>query len=58
MKIREKQILAVSPIAVVYHFGTSGIAVATATGITHPLGFSLYMLTVFILNFIRTENDP
>lgn len=37
MKIREKQILAVSPIAVVYHFGTSGIAVATATGITHPL---------------------
>ncbi|KAK6940905.1 Mitochondrial substrate/solute carrier [Dillenia turbinata] len=34
----------VSPSTVVYHFGTSGIAVAAATAITHPLGpGSLYL---------------
>lgn len=27
-----------SPSKVAYHFGTSGVAVAAATGITHPLG--------------------
>lgn len=30
-----------SPSKVASHFGTSGVAVAAATGITHPLGFFL-----------------
>ncbi|KAH7517144.1 hypothetical protein FEM48_Zijuj09G0031200 [Ziziphus jujuba var. spinosa] len=37
MKVEEKQIWAVSPSNAAYHFGTSGLSVAVATGITHPL---------------------
>lgn len=38
MKGNEKQSWATSPSNAAYHFGTSGISVAVATGITHPLG--------------------
>lgn len=38
MRDNEKQSWAVSPSNVAYHFGTSGLSVAVATGITHPLG--------------------
>lgn len=38
MKVKDKQSWAVSPSNVAYHFGTSGLSVAVATGITHPLG--------------------
>lgn len=41
MKVEEKQIWAVSPSNAAYHFGTSGLSVAVATGITHPLGKTL-----------------
>ncbi|KAF8392529.1 hypothetical protein HHK36_022872 [Tetracentron sinense] len=37
LKVEEKQKSAVSASYIVYHFGTSGIAVATATSVTHPL---------------------
>lgn len=37
MKVNEKQSWAVSPSDVVYHFGTSGLSVAAATAVTHPL---------------------
>ena len=40
MKVKnEKQSWsAVSPSEVAYHFGTSGLSVAAATAVTHPLG--------------------
>lgn len=38
MKVNEKQSWAVSQSDVVYHFGTSGLSVAAATAVTHPLG--------------------
>lgn len=41
-----KQKWGVSASDVVYHFGTSGISVAAATGITHPLGFSLFFYLI------------
>ncbi|CAK9178056.1 unnamed protein product [Ilex paraguariensis] len=37
VRMIEKQNLWVSPSYVMNHFGTSGVSVATATGITHPL---------------------
>ncbi|KAF3436374.1 hypothetical protein FNV43_RR23466 [Rhamnella rubrinervis] len=37
MKVKEMQSWVVSPSNVAYHFGTSGLSVAVATGITHPL---------------------
>ncbi|XP_059625767.1 uncharacterized protein LOC132268886 isoform X1 [Cornus florida] len=37
VKVIENQNYTVSPSKVVYHFGTSGISVAAATAITHPL---------------------
>ncbi|PON57205.1 Mitochondrial substrate/solute carrier [Parasponia andersonii] len=37
MKGNEKQSWAVSPSNAAYHFGASGLSVAIATGITHPL---------------------
>lgn len=37
MRGNEKQSWAISPSNVAYHFGTSGLSVAVATGITHPL---------------------
>ncbi|XP_010240838.1 PREDICTED: mitochondrial substrate carrier family protein ucpB [Nelumbo nucifera] len=37
LKVEEEKKSAASVSHIVYHFGTSGIAVATATGITHPL---------------------
>lgn len=37
----------VSPSDVFYHFGTSGMSVAAATGVTHPLGFSSYTQLLF-----------
>ncbi|KAL5561582.1 hypothetical protein UlMin_031329 [Ulmus minor] len=37
MKVNEKLNWAVSPSNAVYHFGTSGLSVAVATGLTHPL---------------------
>ncbi|GJZ33922.1 bifunctional riboflavin kinase/FMN phosphatase isoform X2 [Tanacetum coccineum] len=42
-----------SPSKVASHFGTSGLAVAAATGVTHPLGFSFQALT-----FIGGSNWP
>ncbi|KAJ0699254.1 hypothetical protein HanOQP8_Chr10g0353771 [Helianthus annuus] len=38
-----------SPSNVASHFGTSGVAVATATGITHPLGF-VALIVLFCLD--------
>lgn len=39
MKADEKQNWAlVSPSGVAFHFGTSGLSVAVATAVTHPLG--------------------
>jgi len=35
-----------------YHFGTSGVAVAMATAVTHPLGFPLYLLISIFVNVI------
>ncbi|OMP06599.1 Mitochondrial substrate/solute carrier [Corchorus olitorius] len=37
VKVNEKQSWATSPSGALYHFGTSGISVAFATGITHPI---------------------
>ncbi|GMI74006.1 hypothetical protein like AT4G03115 [Hibiscus trionum] len=37
VKFNEKRISAASPSGALYHFGTSGISVAVATGLTHPL---------------------
>ncbi|KAE8660801.1 Mitochondrial substrate carrier family protein ucpB isoform 2 [Hibiscus syriacus] len=37
IKVNEMRILAASPSGALYHFGTSGISIAVATGITHPL---------------------
>ncbi|XP_057964992.1 uncharacterized protein LOC131155696 isoform X2 [Malania oleifera] len=37
VKGNDHRIWAVSPSHVLYHFGTSGISVAMATGVTHPL---------------------
>ncbi|GKC20113.1 hypothetical protein Tco_1022263 [Tanacetum coccineum] len=42
-----------SPSKVASHFGTSGLDVAAATGVTHPLGFSFQALT-----FIGGSNWP
>ncbi|XP_022728210.1 mitochondrial substrate carrier family protein ucpB-like isoform X1 [Durio zibethinus] len=36
-KVNEKRSWATSPSGALYHFGTSGISVAVATGLTHPL---------------------
>lgn len=36
-KFNEKRIPASSPSGALYHFGTSGVSVAVATGLTHPL---------------------
>ncbi|KAB2015825.1 hypothetical protein ES319_D08G053500v1 [Gossypium barbadense] len=36
-KFNEKRISASSPSGALYHFGTSGVSVAVATGLTHPL---------------------
>ncbi|KAG8653814.1 hypothetical protein MANES_05G068900v8 [Manihot esculenta] len=36
-KVNEKRNWAASPSKVIYHFTTSGISVAVATGVTHPL---------------------
>lgn len=47
MRVDEKQNWWVSPSNVVYHFGTSGMSVAAATGITHPLGF--FLLSCFLI---------
>lgn len=49
---REQQ-AAVTVSYVVYHFSTSSIAVAMATGFTHPLGFSffLYVSFIFVLSY-------
>lgn len=37
---------------ILYHFGTSGVSVATATSVTHPLGsdfFFLFSKVIYIL---------
>lgn len=60
---REQQ-AAVTVSYVVYHFSTSGIAVAGATGFTHPLGFSsfftchsflLYFVLILLLSMVGYE---
>ena len=45
-KVNEKRGWATSPSGALYHFGTSGISVAVATGLTHPLG-SFFFLSIF-----------
>ncbi|XP_031250848.1 mitochondrial substrate carrier family protein ucpB isoform X1 [Pistacia vera] len=37
VKVKEKQIWSATPSHILSHFGTSGLAVAVATGVTHPL---------------------
>ncbi|KAF5732716.1 hypothetical protein HS088_TW17G00246 [Tripterygium wilfordii] len=37
VKVNEEQQWAATPSKIFYHFGTSGLAVAMATGVTHPL---------------------
>ncbi|GAA0163040.1 secondary carrier transporter [Lithospermum erythrorhizon] len=37
VKVKERQKWGVSPSHVFYHFGTSGVSVAAATAVTHPL---------------------
>lgn len=40
VKVGGKQNRSTTPSHIVYHFGTSGLAVAVATAVTHPLGSS------------------
>ncbi|KAJ0113311.1 hypothetical protein Patl1_01111 [Pistacia atlantica] len=37
VKVKEKQIWSATPSLILSHFGTSGLAVAVSTGVTHPL---------------------
>jgi len=59
----------VSPSDVFYNFGTSGLSVAVATGVTHPLGSSSlpmlfcmcylrksYIHTYFVCDFVMLES--
>lgn len=39
VEVNKKQSWAASPSTVFYHFGASGLSVAVATAVTHPLGF-------------------
>lgn len=48
-KFNEKRISPSSPSGALYHFGTSGISVAVATGLTHPLG-SIFIFLIFNLS--------
>jgi len=61
----EERSWVVSPSDVFYHFGTSGLSVAVATGVTHPLGSSSlpmlfcmcylrksYIHTYFVFDFV------
>lgn len=48
----EKQNWAASPSTVFNHFATSGLSVAVATGVTHPLGaliLSMFLATALCL---------
>lgn len=44
LKVEEKQKSATSLSYVAYHFCTNGMAVTTATGVTHPLGFPFFFV--------------
>ena len=51
MKGDDKRSWAVSPSNAAFHFGTSGLSVAIATGITHPLGILIsYIIVLIIIN--------
>lgn len=42
-----KQLSKVSASYIIYHFSTSGISVAAATGVTHPLGILSFSILVY-----------
>lgn len=55
-KVKQRQKWGVSASDVAYHFGTSGISVATATGITHPLGkFSAFKFKLLSFLFLSAK---
>lgn len=49
MRAMNNQSWSASPSKVASHFGTSGVAVAAATSITHPLGFLFQYLIRYIV---------
>ena len=47
-KVKEGHVWGIPISTIVSHFGTSGISVAAATGITHPLGFFFFNSSLLI----------